>query len=198
MPRTETDLSHLVGTKFERLEVLRSVQKRNRNSQRFLCRCDCGNEIEVDYSALRRGQTKSCKCLGVARRREVLMHADRSETAKRGYYAKWKNLVSKRKKPTVMELSYEEWLPLISSNCYYCGKPPNKIFVPDPKKNRSDCIPFHHHGIDRKDNDRGYVLDNCVPCCRDCNFAKRTLNDTQFLELAKQIVKHALTREVMC
>lgn len=24
-------------------------------------------------------------------------------------------------------------------------------------------------GIDRVENDKGYILDNCVPCCAQCN-----------------------------
>lgn len=55
-------------------------------------------------------------------------------------------------------LSAVEAYHLITGTCKYCG------FKPDWPNNRV--------GIDRVNNDLGYVSGNCVPCCFTCNSAK--------------------------
>ena len=52
----------LVGVRFGRLIVVSRAESVKRNS-RWLCRCDCGNEIVVYGCHLRSGATKSCGCL---------------------------------------------------------------------------------------------------------------------------------------
>ena len=37
-----------------------------------MCRCDCGKEVVVVGSSLRRGNTKSCGCLKIKRAKEHL------------------------------------------------------------------------------------------------------------------------------
>ena len=46
---------------------------------------------------------------------------------------------------------------MTSNVCFYCEK---------FSENRSYC------GIDRVDNDIGYILSNCVSCCSNCNDIK--------------------------
>ena len=50
------------GHKYTRLTVLYRVENKN-NRVRWHCKCDCGNEIDVDGVSLRSGNTKSCGCL---------------------------------------------------------------------------------------------------------------------------------------
>ncbi len=57
------------GTRFERLVVLRYSSGGSAGTKRrYLCRCDCGNEIETEGRSLRKGYTRSCGCL----RREIV------------------------------------------------------------------------------------------------------------------------------
>lgn len=54
-------ISDLTGQRFAYLVALRFVDKKNRN-QRWLFRCDCGNEkVIVAYNVVR-GDTLSCGC----------------------------------------------------------------------------------------------------------------------------------------
>lgn len=56
----------LKGKTFSKLEVLREVGSRYYGSNSktiWLCKCKCGNEIEVPTSALTTGNTRSCGCL---------------------------------------------------------------------------------------------------------------------------------------
>jgi len=52
--------------------------------------------------------------------------------------------------------------------CHYCG------------------VDIEVTGLDRKDSNKGYVPDNVVPCCRDCNTKKQGKPYEQFLEEIKK------------
>jgi hypothetical protein len=56
----------------------------------------------------------------------------------------------------LVNLSFEDFQRLNALPCDYCKGP----------------LPETGHGLDRKDNTRGYELDNVVPCCYDCNTMK--------------------------
>jgi len=65
---------------------------------------------------------------------------------------------------------------LICQNCHYCGTPGS---VEKPV------------GIDRKDNDQGYIHGNVLPCCSMCNYLKGTYPYVCFLRKCREIaVKH--------
>lgn len=67
-----------VGERFGRLVVIRRVENNAHRKVRFLCRCDCGDEVTVVADSLRNGTTKSCGCLRrelMARRAEALAEA---------------------------------------------------------------------------------------------------------------------------
>lgn len=57
----------LTGKKFTRLIAIKKVNPeispKGYKSVKWLCRCDCGNYIEVRGDSLRNGNTKSCGCL---------------------------------------------------------------------------------------------------------------------------------------
>jgi len=63
---------------------------------------------------------------------------------------------------------------LMYSQCYYCGK----IYEQDEYK----------LGIDRKDNSKGYTVNNCVTCCRMCNFLKGTHSEDNFFKIVEHIL----------
>ena len=49
------------GDKYGRLTIVKEVERKN-EKRRFLCKCDCGNEIIVALGNLRSGNTTSCGC----------------------------------------------------------------------------------------------------------------------------------------
>ena len=49
---------------------------------------------------------------------------------------------------------------------------------------------FIYSGIDRKDNEIGYTLKNCVPCCIICNRAKNSLSFDEFLAWIGRLVEN--------
>jgi hypothetical protein len=74
-------------------------------------------------------------------------------------------------------LSEEEFYNIILQKCFYCGVY-NKTKI-------GKCA----GGIDRKDSNLDYTIDNCVPCCTTCNFMKGVLNNNMFLKQCINIAK---------
>ena len=68
-----------------------------------------------------------------------------------GRYSTYKTMA--KKKQRIFQLSIDEFDILTKSKCVYCGS----IGV---------------NGIDRVDNNIGYVSNNCITCCKICNFMK--------------------------
>ncbi len=77
---------------------------------------------------------------------------------------------------------------MMKSNCVYCG------FLSEHTLN----------GIDRMDSQQGYVLSNCVSCCRNCNFIKKCLDPITFISRCKHIShihgeqRNELSHDVWC
>lgn len=97
--------------------------------------------------------------------------------------------VLNRYKKFGLKMDFEEFKSIIKSSCHYCGVEPVK----------KDCATyyrsnghqnFHYNGIDRVDNDKGYEIENCVPCCTRCNIAKHNMKVCEFMDLVKKIYEN--------
>lgn len=80
---------------------------------------------------------------------------------------------------------------MTSSECFYCGSAP--VRVKNFRGAKSEHAAYVFNGIDRVDNARGYVADNCVACCTRCNVAKGTLTQEAFLRMARAIASRHRT-----
>ena len=78
-------------------------------------------------------------------------------------------------------LTPEDTSGLLLSDCYYCGKP--------------SVEGVKIHGLDRIDNNKGYHLDNVVPCCEQCNIAKHANTKEDFIEMCKRVAQRHTTYE---
>jgi len=91
----------------------------------------------------------------------------------------YKKSAERRKLPfTLTESEFEE---LTKKNCDYCGEPPELRAYSPSQKARPVM------GIDRVDSSKGYESDNCVPCCKECNFLKSNLPLDSFLKRVEMI-----------
>lgn len=81
-----------------------------------------------------------------------------------GLFLGYKNSAVNRK--ICFDLTKENFYEYIYGSCYICGRP---------------TTDKHCNGIDRYDNNKGYILNNCKTCCGDCNFLKKTLDHDDFL-----------------
>lgn len=55
-------LQDLTGLRFGRL-VVKCIDRNKKKPTRWICKCDCGNEISVMGQSLKNGHTKSCGCI---------------------------------------------------------------------------------------------------------------------------------------
>ncbi|MCZ1068620.1 hypothetical protein O0984_11395 [Clostridioides difficile] len=61
---TQFKPNDLTNKKFGRLTAIKSTNKKAKSGHYiWICKCDCGNEIEVIESSLTTGKTRSCGCL---------------------------------------------------------------------------------------------------------------------------------------
>jgi len=52
------------GNTYGRLTVVERANREDQSGAYWLCKCECGNEHVVEGGGLRKGNTKSCGCLG--------------------------------------------------------------------------------------------------------------------------------------
>ena len=61
----------LIGKKFNNLSVIKRVENTKHGKTKWLCKCDCGNTVEVVGSNLINGNTKGCGCLNYATKNAI-------------------------------------------------------------------------------------------------------------------------------
>lgn len=79
------------------------------------------------------------------------------------------------------ELTKEEFAEIVMQPCVYCGD-----VLTQEKYRKTMNGSFKYTGIDRYDNTKGYVIGNCVPCCKKCN---RIKTDMDVNELKDRLTK---------
>lgn len=174
----------LTGRRFGRLIAVKRCQRiiRPNGSSRYRweCVCDCGQTKKIETWHLMAGHSNSCGC-------QTYKWMERGRAAKNLLFAKYK--AGAKKRGIVFELAFDGFITLCQSACDYCGASPSQSV-----KRRASYEHFHgdfiHNGIDRVDNNQGYVVGNCVACCSICNVMKNTLTKSQFLEHVKRIHEH--------
>lgn len=81
--------------------------------------------------------------------------------------------VNAKKKGRQIPFTFEEWKRIFyDQSCAYCG-------------GKSDG------GIDRVNNQETYTIENCVPCCRLCNYIKRDLSLEQCFAHIRRMLAHS-------
>lgn len=160
----------LTGRVFGRWRVeSRSARRCSRNrSALWTCRCECGTVKAVSSESLRQGLSRSCGCLvsDTNRKRNTLPEGEAYTRQQLRYYKR-----SARDRGHSWGLSDVQVIDLLKAECLYCGEMPAK-------------------GIDRFDNAFGYVRGNAMPCCKVCNYAKRTMSAPEFFAWIKKVAKH--------
>ena len=73
----------ITGQRYGRLVVVKPLETINKIT-RWLCKCDCGNEVAVATRSLRTGYTRSCGCLHTEIRKK--QHFKHGMTGSRLYY----------------------------------------------------------------------------------------------------------------
>lgn len=151
-------IKDISGQRFGKLLVLELSEVVNHASL-WKCICDCGNETVVSCHSLTTGNTRSCGCL----HRDVCYKGP-GVSHRHQRYLKYIDGAGIR--GYSFELSEEEFNEITNQACFYCGSFDK------------------YNGIDRVDNSKGYITDNVVPCCRNCNTAKGSVT----IEMARKML----------
>lgn len=184
----------LTGARVGRLTVISRSPKAatNHGGASWNCQCDCGNTSVVRASSLRKGAkglkggVQSCGC----GQSQVCRELAYKWIEKRGCVGGVTREVNGYKKNCekrgfTWDLTYQEALDLLTSDCVYCGQAPTKP-TQSKRLNKVEKI----GGIDRVDNNKGYTPDNSVSCCETCNRAKLKMTRGEFLDWANRVVEH--------
>jgi len=180
----------LLGKTFNRLTAIKETSERTHGKIIWECLCACGNKTKVASGKLKSGHTKSCGCLRdeVGRENlEVLLQKIRKPKGRAAFntcYGRYKQSAEYRGKP--FNLSKGEAEVLFKSHCYYCGSPPKTVV-----KNLRGNGDYIYTGIDRIDNSKGYTVDNCVPCCKYCNYSKGNRSKEEFILWVTKVYNHS-------
>ena len=142
-----------------------------RRDYRWRVQCDCGQEGLVAGGSLLGGHSKSCGCyigeLLDTAARNALLGAYKSKAKRSGL--SWR-------------LLDVEFFALTLQNCDYCGCAPCNVAKAHRKSGLKKGAEYIYNGIDRVDSSLGYETNNCVPCCKICNLAKRNMPRDEFIE----------------
>lgn len=95
----------------------------------------------------------------------------RYNTSDRGVYLRYRSDAHRRSRNYEFQLTFEFFAQLINSACNFCGK--------------ENC-----RGVDRLDNNVGYINSNVVPCCKRCNEMKSVIPVQEWLGEMQRILKH--------
>ena len=170
------------GMKIGELTLLQEIKGKDKLYNYWECSCSCGNTTVVRCGHLK--QVRRC------RKHPKGFSLPKGHSGLHSLYQQYKSRAISCDRD--MTLSLDQFLELTSSNCYYCGTPPSQISngTHRGRLQAMEHSKYIYNGIDRIDNDVGYTLSNCVPCCKFCNMAKHTRSKEQFISWVITIVNH--------
>ena len=85
------------------------------------------------------------------------------------YYKEYINSAIRREYDILID--FDKFCELVNSKCYYCDYSKENEVI----------------GIDRVNNDIGYIKENTVPCCSNCNYMKNFYHPLFFIQKCKII-----------
>lgn len=166
------------GDVFGKLTVIDITRDVKNNRHMAECLCECGNTKTVAVRYLQRGTT-NCGC----ERDTSNLGLPDGVAAFNALVRMYKNNASAKGLP--FELTDDQCRKLFNGVCYFCGKPPSKVFKKPNIKGE-----LVYSSIDRWDSSKGYTPDNVSSCCTECNFLKGNRTNEEFLNHVQRIYEY--------
>lgn len=141
-------------------------------------------------------QCQNCKNITFGTMTEIKKHLVCGNCKERpkgetGLLQHYNTYVDKAKRRNIQfNLSLEEFKAITSQNCHYCNDEPKPI-----KYITTEWSQYFGIGIDRMNNNQGYILSNCLPCCSTCNKAKLTMSYQKFTDYLKRLIEFHKQRQ---
>lgn len=166
--------------KVVRINLERSNQNKKRIYYDVICK-NCGVKLTLRWDAII-ADTKNGKCSKCCGNNVI--------PTKNAVY---NVLYNSYKQNAIMrnfnfELTKQDFIKIVSQNCFYCGESPHEM--QSLKRYNKTRIPILTNGIDRKDSNAGYTVENCVPCCEMCNRMKLNYDINTFYQHIDKIYQH--------
>ena len=175
------------GEKYNRLSIISFSHSDSRYRKFYNVKCDCGKEKKIMGSAMISGNTKSCGCLSKQIKNNRRISENHSELT--AIILNYKRHAEKRN--FKWDLTRDDVDLIIKLECVYCGSKPSNI----KKTKNSIGNGLMYSGIDRVNNNLNYTKNNCVPCCKICNYAKSNMSVIDFKEWALRLGKIAMANQ---
>ena len=189
------DDAQIIGKTFGRLtaiQVIGYLIYSDRTPSAYLFDCSCGERYVGNAKDVISGHTSSCGCL--KKEQTTTMGKNNIKPLNNNpAFLRLYNQYKSRAKRAGLEFALEEedFKKITSSNCHYCGIEPNKSYGEGWK---GYSLAYMSNGIDRKDNTIGYKLENALPCCTMCNYAKKDKDYDYFISWIKRVGAYQLSK----
>lgn len=157
------------GKQYGRLTVVSFTGKDKSGNCIWKCICSCGKSTFSQAGILPR--RKSCGC---QRQEDLKKRKTKSGSAFRRLFDRYQDNAQSR--GIEFCLTPDDVRALTKMPCFYCGIEPSQIMLSQSGES------YVYNGIDRADNNRGYLLSNCVPCCGFHNRMKGAMSQQSFIE----------------
>lgn len=166
---------------FGKLIVIKDTGKRKSRRPIWLCRCECGQEVEVLGKYLLVGDTKSCGCFSKCNAHN-----------RQGYKGLGQSYVycvksNAKRRGIPFNLSAEELYLKLEEQSFRCKISDVDIVLCD---NYRDQYTNQTASLDRIDNSKGYTLDNVQWVHKTVNIMRNKLSIQDFLEWCNLISRN--------
>jgi hypothetical protein len=167
------EIARVNDAKPERVEVKKQWKEDNYEKVAEYCMNSRQHKIEKDgvdeYLKLNAEQAKKWRENNPEKVKENNENKINSYHLQYGVYMR-----SAEQKQLEFSITLEEFKEITKKPCDYCA----------------GIQPRGFNGIDRIDSKKGYVFENCVSCCKVCNYMKNTLNKDVFIHRVEHILSH--------
>lgn len=160
-----------VGLKFNYLTVVKREFGHKRAT--YVCECVCGKIKKIRKDHLVGNKIQSCGCkAGYLMKEKFKKIGYISPLYRKDNYAARTKIFSRYKRDAaergmLFTVSFETFIEIALADCFYCGKSADKLSKVNASRSQ-----IYYTGVDRKDNSIGYVDDNLISCCTQCNMIK--------------------------
>ena len=157
----------------------------NKNFYYWEFRCICGKTKIMDIKPIMYGAVKSCGCLHKEWAMKHVAH-NTLEPGEASFNALLRSYIrGASERGHEFLLSKDEFKYFTKQKCFYCGIDPYNEF-------KSVCYKttYIFNGVDRVNSKENYTLENCVSCCKRCNYAKHIMTENEWLDWTTRFVNY--------
>lgn len=180
--------------KYGRLTLTRAVGyylegKDNKKRAAFEFLCECGNIVVARGKDVKDEKIKSCGCLHseTSRNQGYKNRLEGSQAIVNNIWNRFNQNASRRN--IYVGINKTQMEQFLKQDCTYCGSNSSSTY----KSKNNYCREYAYNGIDRINSSKGYVPENCVACCKYCNWAKNKQSVEEFEQWIDRLVKYRLT-----